>query len=87
MTVPLRQGVYRHYENGKHYLVDSVPATGKRSHKDTQTVIYFALQADPGEDIKFSCTLDEFIDSVQHKGQEVKRFTYVGSTIPLSTST
>lgn len=76
----LKQGIYRHYKNGKTYRVIDVAM-----HTETQEkmVIYKALYDCPeladeyGLSPYFVRPYDMFIENVEYEGKTVPRFEYV----------
>lgn len=80
MEPDVRAGVYQHYK-GRYYLV-----LGVASHSETQEhfVVYVPLYVREGPRMAIRPRA-MFFEEIEHEGQKVPRFRYVGLEVPGAT--
>lgn len=67
----LKKGIYKHFKGNKYELID----VAKHSETLEDMVVYKALYGDGGVWVRPLSMWDE---EVEHNGEKVKRFTYLG---------
>lgn len=65
------KGIYRHFKGNKYQLLE----VAKHSETLEEMVVYRALYGDGGVWVRPAAMWNE---EVEHNGQMVKRFTYIG---------
>ncbi len=72
----IQLGVYEHYRNKQHYLVTGYATL---ESDESQLVLYVPLyQDDKGLGRIWAREINDFTAEVEHEGQTVPRFRYVG---------
>ena len=65
------KGIYKHFKGNKYELID----VAKHSETLEEMVVYRALYGEGGVWVR---PLSMWNEEVEHNGQKVKRFTYLG---------